>query len=113
VRTNDKALLRAIVVIGDRQTPEEMAMAETVDHNNRGWGAIDAPFFTPLYFRILHQQPLTRRELAIARNKMPKYWRQLMEVSKARYPHGPPQPGPALVVGPDGQLAWKEVVMCS
>lgn len=110
VRTDDKALLKAIVVIGQYQTAEELAMAETVDHNNRGFGAVDAEFMTGLYFRILRNEPLTRRELAIAHNKMPKYWRQLMEVAKAKG-HQPREPCPYVVRKSDGQLAIKEVVM--
>lgn len=85
-------------------------MAETVDHNNRGFGSVDAEFMTGLYFRILRQEPLTPRELAIAHNKMPKYWRQLMEVAKARG-HQPPKPCPYVIRKSDGQLAIKEVVM--
>lgn len=82
LRTNDKALLRAIVLIAGYQTPEEIALGATIDHNNVGFGAVDAEMMTELAFRIEHGEKLTERELAISRNKMPKYWRQLMVISK-------------------------------
>lgn len=112
VQEDEKALLRAIVVIGQYQTPEELALAETVDHNNWGWGTIDAKFFTGCYFKLLRGEALTRKELAIARNKMPKYWRQLMLISKRKYPDRPPsQESSQYVVREDGQLAIREVVL--
>lgn len=110
IRTDEKALLRAIVVIGQYQTAEELAMAETVDHNNQGFGAVDAEFMTVCYFRLLRGEELSPKQLAVARNKMPKYWRQLMRVAKAKG-HQPREPCPYVVRKSDGQLAIKEVVM--
>lgn len=82
VRTNKKALYRAIVVIAEYQTPEEKAYGATIDKNNRGFGAVDAEMMTSLALRLEAGGELTPRELAICRNKMPKYWRQLMIISK-------------------------------
>ena len=84
VKTNDRALMRAIWVIYQRQTEDEQAMGQTVDHNGRGFGKVDAMFFTSLVHRVQAGQGVASSELAIARNKMPKYWRQLMIVSKER-----------------------------
>lgn len=84
VRTNDKALYRAIILIADYQTPEETAMGATIDHNNVGFGAVDAEMLTGIALRLRNGGKLTQRELAICRNKMPKYWRQLMNISKRR-----------------------------
>lgn len=84
LRTNDRALMRAIWVIYQRQTEDEQAMGQTVDHNGRGFGKVDAMFFTSLVHRVQAGQGVASSELAIARNKMPKYWRQLMEESKER-----------------------------
>lgn len=82
VKTNKKALYRAIVLISDFQTPLEKAMGETMDKNNMGFGAVDAQFLTSMALRIKGGGELTTRELAICQNKMPKYWRQLMLISK-------------------------------
>lgn len=84
VRTNDKALLRAIWVIYQRQTDEEQKTGVTTEENGMGFGKIDAEFFTNLVVKMKHGQKLTPGEMAAAHNKMPKYWRQLMVVSKAR-----------------------------
>lgn len=84
VRTNDKALMRAIWVIYCRQTDSERVRGETTEHNGQGFGKVDAEFFTSLVHRVQAGQGVASRDLAIARNKMPKYWRQLMEISKER-----------------------------
>ena len=84
VRTNKKALYRAIVVIADYQTPEEKAWGMTMDNNGVGFGAVDAEMMTALALRLKNGGELTEKELAICRNKMPKYWRQLYRISKAK-----------------------------
>lgn len=84
VRTNDKALYRAIVLIADYQTPEEVVMGATIDHNGVGFGAVDAEFLTSMAFKIRHKIPLSEKEKAISRNKMPKYWKQLYRISKRK-----------------------------
>jgi hypothetical protein len=84
LRTNKKALYRAIVLIADYQTPEERARGTTMDHNGVGFGIVDAEMMTALAVRIKNGGELTRKELCICRNKMPKYWKQLMKISKRR-----------------------------
>ena len=88
LRTNTKALYRAIVVIADYQTPEEKAWGMTIDHNGVGFGAVDAEMMTALALRLKNGGELTEKELAICRNKMPKYWRQLYRISKAKMENG-------------------------
>lgn len=84
LRTNKKALYRAIILIADKQTPEEKVWGATIEKNNEGFGAVDAELLTSLALRLKVGGELTERELAICRNKMPKYWRQLMMISKRR-----------------------------
>ncbi len=84
LKTNDKALLRAIVLIAQRQTPEEIAMGATIDKNNVGFGTVDAEFLSAMAFRIEMGRELTPKMMAISRNKMPKYWKQLMVISKRK-----------------------------
>lgn len=84
VKTNKKALYRALVLIADLQTPEEKAFGATIDHNNRGFGAIDAELLTGWALRVKYGGELNEKELAICKNKMPKYWKQLMNISKRR-----------------------------
>ena len=82
LKTNKKALYRAIILIADFQTPEEKAYGATIEPNGKGFGAVDAEMMTGLALRLRCGGELTERELAICRNKMPKYWRQLMNISK-------------------------------
>lgn len=84
VRTNKKALYRSIILIADLQTPEEKVCGATIEKNNVGFGAVDAEMMTSLALRLKCGGELTERELAICRNKMPKYWRQLYRISKAK-----------------------------
>lgn len=83
LRTNDKALYKAIVLIAKYQTPIEVASGATLEHNNLGFGTVDAKFLTSMAFKINNGVPLTEKELAISRNKMPKYWKQLYRISKS------------------------------
>lgn len=91
VKTNKRALYRAIVLISEYQTPEEKAFGATFEHNNVGFGAVDAEFLTNMSLKIRCGVELSPKELAICQNKMPKYWRQLMVISKRRMNHERPQ----------------------
>lgn len=84
LKTNDKALYRAMVLISDYQTPEEKARGVTIDSNKRGFGTVDARFLTSMALKIKGGVPLTEKEKAICRNKMPKYWHQLYLISKKK-----------------------------
>ena len=84
VRTNKKALYRSIILIADLQTPEEKAYGATISRNGKGFGAVDADMMTSLALRLNNGGELSPRELAICQNKMPKYWRQLMIISKEK-----------------------------
>lgn len=84
VKSNDKALMKAITVIYDFQTEEEKLKGAAIDENDRGFGKVDARDLGKMAEKIRAGIPLTEGELARARNKMPKYWQQLMKVSKAQ-----------------------------
>lgn len=82
LKTNDKALLKSIVLIYDNQTPEEKNKGESIDDNCVGFSKIDAKEMGDIARKIKANKKLTKGELAKARNKMPKYWKQLMIISK-------------------------------
>ena len=84
VKTNDKALYRSIVLISENQTPEEIRGHISIEDNNKGFGKVDAAFLTGMANKIQVGGELTPKELAICRNKMPKYWRQLYLISKEK-----------------------------
>lgn len=82
VRSDDKALLRAIVCIYDNQTDEEKLKGESIEDNCIGFSKIDAKEMGDIARKIKAGKPLTKSELAKSRNKMQKYWKQLMIISK-------------------------------
>ena len=84
LKTNDKALLRAIVLIYDNQTDEEKNKGESIENNHIGFSKIDAKEMGDIARKIKAGKALTKGELAKSRNKMQKYWRQLMIISKER-----------------------------
>ena len=82
LKTNNKALLKAIVLIYDSQTEEEKRTNESVEDNKLGFSKIDAKDLSTVARKIKREEVLTESELAKSRNKMPKYWKQLMIISK-------------------------------
>lgn len=82
LKTNDKALIKAIVLIYDNQTPEEKNKGESIDDNCVGFSKIDAKEMGDIARKIKANKVLTKGELAKSRNKMQKYWKQLMIISK-------------------------------
>ena len=84
LKTNDKALLRAIVLIYDNQTFEEKDKGESIENNSIGFSKIDAKEMSDIARKIKAGKALTKEELAKSRNKMQKYWKQLMIISKER-----------------------------
>lgn len=83
VRSN-KALFRAIVLIYDNQTNEEKNKGQSIENNNIGFSKIDAYELGYMAKKIKAGRGLTQKELTAARYKMPKYWKQLMNISKAK-----------------------------
>ena len=84
LKTNDKALLRAIILIYDNQTSEEKDKGESIEDNCIGFSKIDAKEMGDIARKIKANKALTKGELAKSRNKMQKYWKQLMIISKKR-----------------------------
>lgn len=84
VKTNDKALFRAIVLIYGNQTDEEKYKGKSVEDNNIGFTKYDAREMSEIALKIKAKIPLSEAEMAKSRNKMQKYWKQLMVISKRR-----------------------------
>lgn len=84
LRTNDKALLRSIVLIYERQTDEEKYVNESINENSVGFSKVDAKEMGVIAQKIKRHEKLSEGELAKSRNKMQKYWKQLMVISKEK-----------------------------
>lgn len=85
LRTSDRAVERALVVLYDRQTPTEQAAGHTSKLNGVGFGANDAEIFTSFAKSVIRGRRLTPKQLAVCRGgkgeagRIGRYWRQLLE----------------------------------
>lgn len=84
IKTNDRALFKAIMLIYDMQTNEEKRTGSSVEENKAGFSKVDAYEMGKIARKIKNGENLTKGELAKSRNKMQKYWKQLMTISKQR-----------------------------
>lgn len=84
IKTNDVALYRGILILYDFQVEEERKSKKALVENGKGFSRIDATFLSEMAYKIMNKYPLTEGELAKSRNKMVKYWKQLMIVSKKK-----------------------------
>ena len=84
VKTNDRALLKSILCIYNNQTSEEKEKGESIEDNYSGFSKVDAYEMGQIAKKIKSGQSLTKGELAKSRNKMQKYWKQLMIISKRK-----------------------------
>lgn len=82
LKTNDQALLKSIVLVYNNQTDEEKNKGESIEDNCIGFSKIDAKEMSDIAKKIKAGKALTKGELAKSRNKMQKYWKQLMIISK-------------------------------
>ena len=75
--TNDEALKRAISLIYSFQTTEEKNHEGTIDSNGKGFSALDGYLMSSFAEQLLTKGWLSRRQLDIARRRMPKYAKQV------------------------------------
>ena len=84
IKTNQKALLKSIVVIYDNQTDEEKENRSSIEKNRIGFDMFDAEEMMGIAEKIKKNIPLMPNEIVHAKIVMPKYWRQLMVISKMK-----------------------------
>ena len=81
---SDDAVRSAILCIDGLQTEEEKQLKDSVVENAIGWSKIDAEYMDGIVAKIKNNEQLTSGELAKSRNKIKKYWKQLMVLSKIK-----------------------------
>lgn len=97
-----QAVVRALIAIYERQTEDEKATHATKLHNGVGFSAFDAEFCTDLAKKAKRGWTLSPKQLAVARNKMKRYWRQLAEIANAKEALAvQPAPKPAIPLEPN------------
>lgn len=84
LKTNDKALLRSIIIIYENQTLEEKLKGTSLDENSKGFNRWDAEEMSNIAKKIKAKKKLKQHEMIHSRLVMPKYWKQLMVVSKQK-----------------------------
>lgn len=84
VRTNEKALLKSIILIYNNQTFEEKEAGTSIYENKIGFNRFDSKEMMRIARKLKQRVPLTEYEIAYARIVMPKYWKQLMIISKQK-----------------------------
>ena len=84
LEANDKAVIRALECLYNRQTSEERTLGQNVEHNGRGFTSYDADLLTSFVEFYRNAGFLTQKQLAVARKKLAKYWRQLLEEIEAK-----------------------------
>lgn len=90
LKRSDKAVEHALLVLYARQTADEQASGQTVEHNGMGFGAFDAEFLSSLAQQIVANkygkpdgQRLSLRQMELARKKVLRYSKQLLSVANA------------------------------
>ena len=78
LRNDPKWTLMALLKIYDFQTADEQQFEYTSDANNVGFTGADGEILTSFAKGLLKYRTLTERQMAITKNKMPKYWRQIL-----------------------------------
>ena len=81
ISRNDRQLCLAIVQIYNCQTEDEKLYKETSHDNGIGFNAFDSEILSSFAEQYLERGSLSKRQLEIARKKMPKYGRQLAELA--------------------------------
>ena len=72
---------RATQVIYEKQTGAEQAGDITLEYNTVGFTAYDAPIMSPIARKVIRNKPLTFKESCTMRRIIPKYWKQLLNIS--------------------------------
>lgn len=79
-----EAVMRALIAIDGRQEPDERASGTTRHTNGVGWSKYDAEFCGQMADRARRNWSFSPKQLAVSRNKVKRYWRQLIEIANAR-----------------------------
>lgn len=88
---DDRAVARALVVLTERQTPQEQALETTINQNSRGFTPADARVGTSMAKFFKERGYLTDKQIAYWRRseargnmRIGKYAGQLLEIAQAK-----------------------------
>lgn len=82
--SNDKAVARAVHLVYKNQTASERAIGATVEDNGVGFTGVDGGILSS-YAKFYEKAGfLTVKQIAVARKKIVKYWRQILKDMESR-----------------------------
>lgn len=79
IAADDKACIRALLIVYARQTPDEQYTQDTRYLNGRGFNGRDAELLSSFAQQFQAKGRLTERQLEWAKKKMTKYAGQVLE----------------------------------
>jgi hypothetical protein len=79
LKTNDRAVMRAVWVLFERQTSTEQLCGQTLDDNGIGFNAFDAEFLTSLAGQV--DRGWSPRQMSTGRKAVMKYAGQLVRIA--------------------------------
>lgn len=85
LKTNDNAVIAALLRIYARQTESEKIDKATEDYNTIGFTGVDAEILSSFVEYYQKWGKLSPKQMAITRNKIKKYWRQLLDEMRIKY----------------------------
>jgi hypothetical protein len=80
---SDQAVIKGLVRIYQRQTEEEKVFKNAIEHNGIGFSGIDSDILAKFAEFYLEKGYLSPKQMAITRNKMKKYWKQLLQLAES------------------------------
>lgn len=81
---NDKAAVKALLVIYSRQTQSEQASMATREHNAVGFTATDAEILTSFAEQFKRKGFLSFKQMGLLKKRITKYWKQLLEEAASK-----------------------------
>ncbi len=87
--TNDVAVIRAMKQIYAKQTEDEQKYQDTHLYNSVGFTGVDANIMSSFTEYYEKYGKLSPKQMVIARKKMKKYWKQLLNVIRETNPNQP------------------------
>lgn len=82
IKHNDRAVVRGVIQIYNRQTFDEQVEQESNVVNGVGFNKNDAPFMSAVAVAFISGKEVDKKTFEVARNKLTHYWKQLMQISK-------------------------------
>ncbi len=82
--TDDKWVKRALLVLLDRQTDDELKVKKTILENGMGFDSFDAEILTPIANTYKRCRLITFSDMLLLHRRMPRYAKQIIASSESK-----------------------------